>query len=286
MENLVHIFFAGAEPGNRRSDGPAARQTAQPPPECLSPFLGWVLERSGVCPAIYRPSAIQRRVPACLRRLRVASVDGARELLGQRPELLSSVLNTALIGVTGFFRDAPVFDCLERVVLPRLLATRGRLRLCGAGVSSGEEIYSLAMLLAEAGVLEDSTLLGIDCRVDAIRRAQAGIFDAAAMAGVSPARRDRFFESTGTAQWQAKDVLKNRIRWRTQDVMTMGAGESWDVILFRNVGIYFTAPAAEQAVASLCARLAPGGFLITGKAEKPPGSLPLGRVAPSVYQKD
>jgi chemotaxis methyl-accepting protein methylase len=285
LENLAHISFVGAKPAHRCFPRPTVPSSGQQPHDCPSAFIEWVLERNGLRPAVYRASAIRRRIPACLRRLKVASVVEARGLLERRPELLSFVLNTALIGVTGFFRDPGVFASIRQVVLPELLATRVELRVCGAGVSGGQELYSVAMLLAEAGALERSALLGVDCRVDAIRRAQAGVFNVAAMAGVSPGRRERFFEPTGGG-WRVRDVLKQRIRWRPQDITTMRAGEAWDLVLFRNVGIYFTDAAGALAWTSLCAGLARGGFLVTGEAETPPGFLPLVRVAPSVYRRE
>lgn len=250
----------------------------------MHPLMEWVLGQAGVRPAAYRSAAMRRRVPACLRQLRVASADAARELLSRQPELLPLVLNTALIGVSGFFRDRPVFDYLEQHVLPELLSTRAGVRVCSAGVSGGQEIYSLAMLLAEAGVLEQSRLLGVDCRAEAIRSAAAGRFDANELDGVAPRRRERFFRPA-TGGWVVTPEIKDRIRWRIQDLLELDSGESCELILFRNVAIYFNEAHCAEAWTRLCGQLVPGGFLITGKAEKPPGSLPLIRVAPSIYQK-
>ncbi len=246
--------------------------------------MAWMLGRAGLQPAAYRAGAMQRRVTACLRRLRVTSPDSARALLERKPELLPVVINSVLVGVSEFFRDRPVFDFVAGNVLPELLQTRTRLRVCSAGVSGGQELYSMAMLLAEAGVLEQSELLGVDCRPDAIRRARGGLFRAEDMVGVAEARRARFFRMT-EGKWEISRVLKKRIQWDLQDLLYLDVGEPCDVILFRNVAIYLNDHHGAQAWKRLLDQLAPDGFIVTGRAERPPGSLPLVRVAPSIYQK-
>lgn len=301
MDNLAHISFTGVEqtqrtlvvpnfrypsvtlkhpPGAEGSAGKTRTEAVEP----MEPLMEWMLRRAGLQPAAYRTSAIQRRVPACLRQLRVSSVHSARKLLEKKPELLPHVLNTVLVGVSEFFRDRPVFDYLAEAVLPELLKTRDGLKVCGAGVSGGQEMYSIAILLAEAGVLAQSTLLGVDCRVDAIRSARKGHFKSDDLAGVTPERRERFFQRV-EGKWEAIPVLKKRIQWQMQDLLGLDTGGVCDLILFRNVAIYLNNGHGAMAWTRICDQLAPGGYLVTGKAEKPPASLPLTRVVPSIYRK-
>lgn len=250
----------------------------------LNPLIVWLLGRAGLTPEAYRPTAMQRRVPACLRQLRVTSVDSARELLERRPELLPVVLNTALIGVSEFFRDQAVFECLEKNVVPTLARLSRPPRVCSAGVSGGQEIYSVAMLLAEAGVLAEAVLVGVDCRPDAIRRASEGLYGSEDMRGVTFVRRERFFEPRAI-HWAVRPELKKHIEWRVEDLFAFDARDAFDLILFRNVAIYFNEPHGSEVWTRLCDQLAPGGFIVTGKAERPPAVLPLVRVGPSVYRK-
>lgn len=248
------------------------------------PLISWVLERAGLQPGAYRAAAMQRRLSACLRQLKVPSTESARELLARKPDLVPVVLNTALIGVSEFFRDRPVFDYLKERVLPELLETKESLRVCSAGVSGGQELYSVAMLLAEAGMLANSRLLGLDCRASAIARAREGVFREDDMAGVETPRRERFFRQE-SGRWAVLPVLKDRIEWKVENLLTFEAGEPCDLVLFRNVAIYFTEAHSHSVWTRLCGQLADGGFLVTGKAERPPASLPLVRVAPSIYRK-
>lgn len=302
--DLSHISFRGVEAppldvGAARRPTPRTGETERdpararpapptPPPEpTMHPLMDWMLRRAGLDADAYRASAMQRRLPACLRQLRVDNPTAARELLERRPERLTFALSTILIGVSGFFRDPPVFDHLARATLPALLQRRPALRVCSVGSSAGHELYSVAMLLAEAGALGPADLLGLDCRADAITRARAGVFDADDLLGLGAARRERFFQADGGgSRLVARPELRTRLRWEQADILALvPEPRSRDLILFRNVSIYFNESHASVAWDRLAAALAPGGILVTGKAEKPPASLPFTRLAPSIYQK-
>ena len=157
------------------------RSTPRLPDEPASGFVGWVLDRAGLDASLYRHRPLLRRLPACLRTLGVRSPAEARKLLENRPDLLPAAIGSLLIGVTEFFRDAAVFEGIRTEVMPALAARGGQLRIWSAGCSSGEELYSVAILLAEAGLLARSFLLGTDCRIEAIRQARSALYNAAAL---------------------------------------------------------------------------------------------------------
>lgn len=301
MANLAHIFFQGTEGESR--DGQAAgvgevgsglRVQFRPAPGHLqSPFAGgdvhdpllaWLLRQAGLNARAYRPRALERRLAACLRQLGVPTRAAAREKLTAQPELVDAVLNSVLIGVTDFFRDRAVWDEFAREWLPELLRSRRALRVYAAGASTGEELYSMAMLLAEAGALFSSDLCGVDCRPDAIATARAGVFGEAAMARVPTEWRERYFEPTWGGH-RARNTLRSVLRWQVGDLFAFEELATWDVILFRNVAIYLEEAHAVRAWEYLCDQLSPGGVLMTGKAEKPPHYLPLRRVGPALYQR-
>ncbi len=247
------------------------------------PLIRWVFEKSGLDIGAYRSPALDRRLPACLRLLRVPTAECARDLMERRPELIAAVLGTILIGVSDFFRDPSVFAEIERKVLPRLLALRERVRICSIGCSSGQELYSMAMLAAEASALDRVELLGLDRRPEAIACAARGRFSKGEVARLSPGRVERFFEPDG-AGWRVRPYLASALSWRSADLISLRAEEPWDLILCRNLLIYIRPDRASAVWESLCASLTPGGFLVTGKAEKAPAGLPLIRLAPSIYR--
>ena len=250
------------------------------PPDGL---LAWVIERAGLDCGAYRHSPLQRRLPACLRALRVHSAAEARRLLEHRPDLLPAAVSSLLIGVTGFFRDVGVFEGLRSEVLPPLAGRPGPLRVWSAACSTGAELYSVAILLAEAGLLERSFLLGTDCRGDAIDRAKLGLYDAAMLKLVRCATRDRYFVPAGQ-YWRPVQALRRQVRWKAADLLAGVEPGPWDIILWRNVAIYLKPGPAETIWRRLAAVLAPRGALISGKAERPPADAGLTHAAHCTYR--
>ena len=154
--DLQHISFQGvpcAPPGERCVPA-SARPAAQDPPSPADAFAGWVLRQAGLEGRTYRSGVFARRVPACLRALKAGSFGSARAILERRPELLPLALDTLLIGVTAFFRDREVFDDIRDVLVPRLAVLGRPPRAWSAACSSGAELYGLAILLDEAGLLK------------------------------------------------------------------------------------------------------------------------------------
>jgi chemotaxis protein methyltransferase CheR len=253
-------------------------------PGQLDPFAAWLLTHAGLRANAYRPAPLNRRLPAVLRRLRMQSPEAARKLLQGNPELLPVALDMLLIGVSSFFRDTKVFGYMRESGLRSLLQSRRGVSVISSGVSNGCELYSIAILLAEAGVLGRSSLLGIDCRCEAIRQAQQGRFQEGELSEVEHSLRERYFRPEGTT-YRAGTFLRHAITWRCADLLTYMPPAS-DLILFRNVAIYLEDGFAAQVWDRLCSALTPGGLLLTGKAEKPPAELPLQCVCPSVYRKE
>lgn len=249
-------------------------------------FLRWLFKRAGLDATTYNPQTLARRMPACLRYLKVATPDQARQVLESQPELLSPSLSMLLIGVSSFFRDRAVFDVLQSRVLPELATHRtGALRVWSAACSDGQELYSLAMLAAETDMLRQCELVGTDCRPEATYRARLGTYDDASLRDLSPARRQRFFIRHADG-WRVVEPLRNAVQWRTSDVLTCPEPGLWDLIFCRNMAMYLKPTAAGKLWHDIERFIRPGGYLITGKAERPLGASRLAPVAACIYRKE
>ncbi len=247
-------------------------------------FLHWLLSQASLDASDYRSESLLRRLPACLRMLHVSTVDEARGVLERTPALIPPAVDVMLIGVTSFFRDPTVFEQLRGQLLPQLGAHRGGVYVWCAGCSDGAEVYTIAMLLAELGLLEKSYLLGTDCRAEAIDRLRSGCYSDAAIAGVPAELRDRYFTPVGK-QWQVCDALKRHVRARQANVLGHREAGLWDVILCRNTSIYLRAPAAHRLWVQLETSLRVGGVLVLGKAERPVAATSLQCYAPCIFRK-
>lgn len=282
-----HLFFEGvaARPRRRsvRRHPSVVRSGRAEPTEQVSGFIAALLERANLSAAAYRGPALHRRTAACLRFLGVASAEEGRRRIERNPKLAQSALSVALLGVTEFFRDRAVFDRLATTVLPELFARRGRIRVWSAACSSGHELYSVAMLLAEMGRLAEAELLGTDCRAEAIEQACAGAFEWDTVAPLDPRRRQRYFTRQGPAGLINAE-LRRAAAWKQADLLAGVEHGPWDLILWRNMAIYLEPAAAADTWARLTRELAPGGLIVCGKADHPPAGLPLERVARCFYQ--
>jgi chemotaxis methyl-accepting protein methylase len=285
---LAHVHFHGAPSPKRPPRPPAPRATPASaggdPVGPADPFVSWLFERYGLDARAYNPGSLERRLRACLRALRVTSSEEARALLEARPERGDVALDAMLVGVSGFFRDPRVFDGLATRVLPDLAARTGPIRVLGVGVSDGQELWTMAMLLEEAGTLDRAELVGLDCRPDAIARARAAEYTEVEVAGLSEERRARHLARAGD-RWVVHPRLRERVAFRVGSALDPLTAAEADVALFRNVAIYLRPEDATRAWGSVVAALAPGGVVVTGTAERPPERLRLRPVSPCAFRR-
>lgn len=217
---------------------------------------------------------------ACLRLLKATTPQAARSTLRARPDLLPAALDAVLIGVSSFFRDREVFTHLRNTLLPSLVSRRGPLRVWSVGCSDGAELATVAMLLDELGVLASSRLLGTDCRAGAIQQAQRGVYAPWQLAELPPELAAKHFIELHDGRLTLRWPRAPKFTWRVQDAMQTPDEDTWDLILCRNLAIYLSPPAMERLWQLLASRLRRGGYLVVGKAERPPT---LARVSRCIY---
>ncbi|HLO41129.1 MAG TPA: CheR family methyltransferase [Phycisphaerales bacterium] len=230
---------------------------------------------------------MERRRAACLRAGHAETFAELEQKSIHDRSTSERTLSALLIGVTRFFRDQHVFSDLA-TRLPSLHARRRRLNILCVACSDGQEPYSIAMLLADLGLLASSRILGIDRREDAIRAAHAGRYPLECASDIAADRLEAY-----TDLHAASDSI--RIRPELRSVCTfvvadafhlpLPAHERFDLILCRNLAIYLQPEASMQLWESLVQRLEPGGLLVVGKAERPSPCTPLVRTGPCIYQR-
>lgn len=285
------LFFSGVRPADAELDaGPGTRENSRPlagrsaTDEDGLAFLGEVFAQVGLRIEAYRATALLRRLPACLRELGVVTVGEAADKLAARPALAWTILDTVLLGVTEFCRDQAVFEKLRADILPELGRTRDRLRIWSAACSEGQELYTVAACLASLDLLERSELLGTDCRPEAIARAREGEYSAASVTRVPAAwRRPLLLPAAGSVRIHPR--LRVSTRWGVGNLLDSAAPGPWDLILCRNFAIYLEPAEAARLWRRLADRLAPGGFLVAGKAENPALTAPFERIDACLYRK-
>ena len=176
---------------------------------------------------------------------------------------------------TYFFREPVQLKSFEGELLPRLhkdLILTRRLRLWSAGCSTGEEPYTLSMLVLESGLFDgwDIEILGSDLSRHALSRARKAEYGPSAMRTTTDDRRQRFFDPLPEGRFKVKDSVRARVSFAHLNLIDQSGVAllpKMDVIFCRNVLIYFDAAARQQVVTSFRERLTLGGYLLLGHSE-------------------
>lgn len=231
----------------------------------------------------YSMASVRRRLAHALNSLELVSIAQLEARLLEDPKLFTGLLQYLTVQVSDMFRDPGFFAYFRQEVLP-VLATYSSPRLWVAGCATGEEVYSLAVLLHEAGLLERSLIYATDINPEGLRKAKAGVYSRArldafegnyAASGATGALSDHYTQEYGGIVF--KRSLKNRIAFSDHSLATDHVFAEVQLVLCRNVLIYFNRSLQERAVGLFRDALCRRGFLGIGSRE----SLLFSKCAPS-----
>ncbi len=223
----------------------------------------------------YKPSTIHRRIERRMAVHQIETMDGYVKYLQQTPAEVEALFRDLLIGVTSFFRDPEAFKALEDQVIPKLFAGKRAdtvIRVWSTGCSTGEEAYSLAILLAErAGAMKQSfkvQVFATDIDSLAITTARAGLYPASIAADISPERLARFFaaEPDGKA-YRIHKGIRDMLVFSEQDLIKDPPFSKLDLISCRNLLIYMGGDLQKKLIPLFHYALNPEGFLFLGSSE-------------------
>lgn len=298
------------DPDTARFDGmPRAAIAADvgaqvaPPDELASVLLEFVSDgpgtRSGPDSALLADVFIQLRgvlgidfaqykLPTVVRRLRrrvalrqLPTLEAYVERLRSDEQELAALGHDLLIGVTRFFRDPAVWASLESQVIPRLAeesTAESGLRAWVAGCATGEEAYSVAMLLLDATAGKSPAIsvkvFATDVHSHALERAGQGIYDAESLANVDERRRRQYFIARSDGRFQVVPQLRHAVVFARHDLLKDAPFTQLDFVSCRNLLIYFRPAAQKHALSLLPYGLRVGGTLLLGPSEAP------GEIAP------
>ena len=197
----------------------------------------------------------------------------------------TKLVNAISIHVSSFFRNPIVFEILAQSILPRLIKkTQGALRVWSAGCAAGEEAYSIAILLAEALKVNPEAelqplIFATDISQDVLTKAERAVYARESLKDTKLGLVDTWFSSLGEA-FKLCDEIKEMVHFSADDLLSQQTSVppesiygSFDLILCRNVLIYFTAKHQKQVLKTLYDALASGGILVLGDAETIAGDL-------------
>ena len=204
-------------------------------------------------------------------------------VLNRSSVLKQDLINVFMVNETYFFREKYQFETLINYVLPELDLLRPKnevINILCAPVSTGEEIYSIAIMLMEEGNLinkRDFMLLGIDIDSDAIAKAKEGIYSQRSVHKLPEEIKEKYFVKIGN-KYRVKDFLKKAVNFKIVNIMDkykMKKLGMFDVIFSRNMLIYFDEKSKREVIATFYSIMKENGYLFLGHAEMVPEDITL-----------
>jgi chemotaxis protein methyltransferase CheR len=220
----------------------------------------------GIDLAQYKPAQVWRRVNGFATARGVAGPDALIARAREDPKLRQAFLDMLTINVSEFFRNPEAWNAFVERYLAPLLRNQSTVRIWSAGCSLGFEPISLAILIDELSPARRIYLLATDLDETILSRARAGRYTQAQMAGVSEARRERYFRQVED-KWEVRPEILNAVTYRRHDLLKDPYERPFDIIVCRNVVIYFTEVAKLELYRRFSEALRRGGVLFMGATE-------------------
>jgi chemotaxis methyl-accepting protein methylase len=239
--------------------------TLPAPDDDLAPLLAKI-ERRGLMVSSYKEPCLRRRLAVRMRARGVHTFGDYARLLDTAPDEFDLLLDALTINVTKFFRNPETYALLRERVVPELAAVAGPVAVWSAGCATGEEPYTLAILFTEAGGRARVRIDATDLDPGALAFLRRAEYPAPAVEEVPPALLQRHFGKG--PPYQLAPAVAKLVHPRRHDLTKEAAPEPpYQLIVCRNVVIYFDRPTQEKLFMRFFDALVPGGWLLLGKVE-------------------
>lgn len=230
-------------------------------------FVDSIKRKTGIDLAAYKEAQMKRRLTSLYEKKGFKNFVDFFQALDKDRDLLNEFLDRMTINVSEFYRNAKRWDVLEQKIFPKLLAQNKRLKIWSAACSTGEEPYTTAMVLSNHLSLSQISILATDLDENAIQRAKVGIYPERSLAEVPANMKSKYFEKQA-AFYKVDDSIKKTVTFKKHNLLKDTYDKNFDLIICRNVMIYFTEDAKDQIYQSFSDSLKPGGILFVGSTEQ------------------
>ena len=271
-ENARRIELPDAQALDSHAQEPADKLQAAQAEDTLQAVMALLHERTGNDFQHYKRGTVLRRLERRMQVTRRPNLVAYHEYLESHPEETAALLQDMLISVTSFFRDRPAFEALERELMDTLLAQRPlprQFRVWSVGCATGEEAYSLAMVLndhAPAGLRGAVQVFASDIDERALATARTAVYPQAIVADVPPTRIRQYFHKEAGA-WRVRKELREQVMFALHNVLRDPPFSRVDLVSCRNLLIYLEREVQQRVLEIFHFALKPGGLLFLGGAE-------------------
>jgi diguanylate cyclase (GGDEF)-like protein len=275
-EHIPAVLVACAKEPERRASilRNALLQPLTEPVHAMFPVFALLRKQHGIDFSKYKEATISRRVSRRIAMMKCRDIDEYADRLENNPSEVDDLYHDLLIGVTSFFRDPEVFQFLETNVIPLMVRSRSSrdpLRVWVPGCATGEEAYSVGILLKEAaesaGYAGKITLFATDVHRRSLDQAALGVYARALLLNISEDRLKTHFLPEGPDHVRVSPALRRMVVFAPHNVISDPPFTRMDLVCCRNLLIYFLPEVQARVIATLHFSLRTGGILFLGPSE-------------------
>jgi len=230
-------------------------------------FIANVKLKTGIDLSLYKEAQMKRRLISLYEKKGYKSFHEFYKAMEASQVLLHEFLDRMTINVSEFYRNAKRWEVLEKKFIPQLLKEKRRLKVWSAACSTGEEPYTLAIILSKFVPLPQVSILATDIDENVIMRAKMGIYPERSLQEVPEDVKKKFFIKDGEF-YKISEEIKRAVTFKKHNLLADRFDSNYDLIICRNVLIYFTEEAKEELYHKFNEALRPGGIFFVGSTEQ------------------
>ena len=249
-------------------------------------FHNWVYKEIGLSLNSYKPTQLNRRIGSLMERVGVKTLEEYTKLLKEDAVEREKFMDHITINVTEFFRNPEFFEALRKNLLSEIIPNRNNIKIWSAGSSMGCEAYSLAMMFDDMNDKVSYSILATDIDKNILAKARKGVYSAADAKTVDQKYVDQYFNKYDD-KYIVDSKIKSKVNFKRHDLILDSYEKDFDLILCRNVIIYFKDEVKQKIIEDFIKSLKVGGLLFVGATEsintyKTSG---LEKLSPFIYKK-
>ena len=230
-------------------------------------FKAQVLTLTGINLSAYKENQMKRRIDALIRKHACNGYAEYVQLLKRDKKVLEIFINYLTINVTEFFRNPSQWEVLEKHIIPLLLKRKGRIKIWSAACSTGDEPYSLAMVLSKFMPLSQINITATDIDKEVLAKAQKGFYGSRNIVNLPAEFKNKYMQEV-PGGFEVKEELKRTITFKQHNLLKDPYPSGMDLIVCRNVLIYFTEDAKKEIYTNFNRALVDDGILFVGSTEQ------------------
>ena len=236
-------------------------------------LVKFIIDKTGLDIKHYRDNFIKRRLKLKLKEKNLSSYSEYANLVKNDQEEFDELMKFITINYTSFYRDTDVFNYFNDIILPEFFSRKKSMKILSAGCSSGEEPYTLAILMKEycdrKKIKPYGSIRAVDVDRTILAKAKKGVYDIESLKALNPRFIQKYFTVVDDKYHVAPEI-KRMVQFGIHDITNELPQKNYDVILCRNVFIYFTNESKEAILENFYKAIGTDGYLIIGKTEMMP----------------